>query len=100
VFPRIARPIVAVHCSAANKPRRLNVAFIRRYMLVIGPLSSLFEFATFGLMLAVYRTCAELRDKGARIVREPGPMKHGTTEIAFVEDQDGYRVELIQTRAR
>ena len=48
----------------------------------------------------VYRTCAQLRDKGARIVREPGPMKHGTTEIAFVEDPDGYRVELIQTRAR
>ena len=48
----------------------------------------------------IYRTCAELRDKGARIVREPGPMKHGTTEIAFVEDPDGYRVELIQTRAR
>ena len=48
----------------------------------------------------VYRTCTELRDKGARIVREPGPMKHGTTEIAFVEDPDGYRVELIQTRAR
>jgi len=48
----------------------------------------------------VYRTCAQLRDKGARIVREPGPMKHGTTEIAFVEDPDGYRIELIQTRAR
>jgi len=48
----------------------------------------------------VYRTCAELRDKGARIVREPGPMKHGTTEIAFVEDPDGYRIELIQIRAR
>ncbi|HLY38394.1 MAG TPA: lactoylglutathione lyase [Candidatus Binatia bacterium] len=48
----------------------------------------------------IYRTCAELRDKGARIVREPGPMKHGTTEIAFVEDPDGYRIELIQTRAR
>jgi len=47
----------------------------------------------------VYRTCAELRDKGARIVREPGPMKHGTTEIAFVEDPDGYRIELIQTPA-
>jgi lactoylglutathione lyase len=47
----------------------------------------------------IYRTCAELRDKGARIVREPGPMKHGTTEIAFVEDPDGYRIELIQTPA-
>jgi len=48
----------------------------------------------------IYATCAQLRDKGAKIVREPGPMKHGTTEIAFVEDPDGYRIELIQTRGR
>ena len=48
----------------------------------------------------VYRRCDELRQKGVRIVREPGPMKHGTTEIAFVEDPDGYRIELIQTGPR
>jgi lactoylglutathione lyase len=48
----------------------------------------------------VYRRCEELRAKGVRIVREPGPMKHGTTEIAFVEDPDGYRIELIQTGTR
>jgi lactoylglutathione lyase len=48
----------------------------------------------------VYRRCDELRQKGVRIVREPGPMKHGTTEIAFVEDPDGYRIELIQTATR
>jgi lactoylglutathione lyase len=46
----------------------------------------------------IYRCCDELREKGVKIVREPGPMKHGTTEIAFVEDPDGYRIELIQTR--
>ena len=34
--------------------------------------------------------------KGGRVVRPPGPMKHGTTVIAFVEDPDGYKVELIQ----
>ncbi len=44
----------------------------------------------------IYRTCEDLRAKGAKIVREPGPMKHGSTLIAFVEDPDGYRVELIQ----
>lgn len=44
----------------------------------------------------IYGTCEELRAKGARIAREPGPMKHGSTVIAFVEDPDGYRVELIQ----
>jgi lactoylglutathione lyase len=48
----------------------------------------------------VYGACADLRDKGAKIVREPGPMKHGGSEIAFVEDPDGYRIELIQLRER
>lgn len=46
----------------------------------------------------IYGRCEELRRKGAKIVREPGPMKHGSTEIAFVEDPDGYRIELIQAR--
>lgn len=41
-------------------------------------------------------TCRSLRDAGANIVREPGPMKHGTTIIAFVEDPDGYKIELIE----
>lgn len=44
----------------------------------------------------VYRACEQLRAQGARIVREAGPMKHGTTVIAFVEDPDGYKIELIQ----
>ena len=44
----------------------------------------------------IYATCEQLRAKGAKIVREPGPMKHGSTEIAFLEDPDGYKVELIQ----
>lgn len=43
----------------------------------------------------VYKTCELIRAKGAKIVREPGPMKHGTTILAFVEDPDGYRIELL-----
>jgi lactoylglutathione lyase len=46
----------------------------------------------------IYKKCAELRSRGAKVVREPGPMKHGTTDIAFVEDPNGYKIELIQTR--
>ena len=46
----------------------------------------------------IYRACDALRAKGAKITREPGPMKHGTTEIAFVEDPDGYKIELIQLK--
>jgi lactoylglutathione lyase len=42
--------------------------------------------------------CAEIKRRGGKVVREAGPMKHGTTVIAFVEDPDGYRIELIQKR--
>lgn len=41
-------------------------------------------------------TCEAIRAQGGKISREPGPMKHGSTVIAFVEDPDGYKVELIQ----
>lgn len=42
--------------------------------------------------------CAEIKARGGKVVREAGPMKHGTTVIAFVEDPDGYRIELVQRR--
>jgi lactoylglutathione lyase len=44
----------------------------------------------------IYAACERLRGVGVKITREPGPMKHGTTVIAFVEDPDGYKIELIQ----
>ena len=44
----------------------------------------------------VAATCAKLRAAGANILREPGPVKFGSTIIAFVEDPDGYKIELIQ----
>ncbi len=44
----------------------------------------------------IHSTCSQLRVAGAKIVRDPGPMKHGTTVIAFVEDPDGYKIELIE----
>jgi lactoylglutathione lyase len=45
-----------------------------------------------------YKACAEVKRRGGKVVREAGPMKHGTTVIAFVEDPDGYRIELIQRK--
>jgi lactoylglutathione lyase len=42
--------------------------------------------------------CAAIKAKGGKVVREAGPMKHGTTVIAFAEDPDGYRIELIQKK--
>ena len=47
----------------------------------------------------VYAACAEIKARGGRVVREAGPMKGGTTVIAFVEDPDGYKVELVEARA-
>jgi len=46
----------------------------------------------------IHATCAKLREQGVKITREPGPMQHGTTVIAFVEDPDGYKIELIEGR--
>ncbi|HEV7248062.1 MAG TPA: lactoylglutathione lyase [Shinella sp.] len=44
----------------------------------------------------IYAACEAMRKEGVKIVREPGPVKFGTTVIAFVDDPDGYRIELIQ----
>jgi lactoylglutathione lyase len=44
----------------------------------------------------IYGTCDRIKAQGGKVTREPGPMKHGTTVIAFVEDPDGYKIELIQ----
>jgi lactoylglutathione lyase len=44
----------------------------------------------------IYATCNELKGKGVKVTREPGPMKHGGSTIAFIEDPNGYKIELIQ----
>ena len=46
----------------------------------------------------IYGTCEGLREAGASIARAPGPMKHGTTVIAFIDDPDGYKIELIERK--
>lgn len=45
-----------------------------------------------------YAACEKIKSRGGKVVREAGPMKHGSTVIAFVEDPDGYRIELIQKK--
>lgn len=47
----------------------------------------------------VYAACDKIKQLGGKVVREAGPMKHGSTVIAFVEDPDGYKIELIQKKA-
>ncbi|CAM8412663.1 GloA Lactoylglutathione lyase and related lyases [Candidatus Methylopumilus universalis] len=43
-----------------------------------------------------YKTCELIKSKGGKVIREAGPMQHGATVIAFIEDPDGYKIELIQ----
>jgi lactoylglutathione lyase len=45
-----------------------------------------------------YAACEKIKLRGGKVVREAGPMKHGSTVIAFVEDPDGYKIELIQKK--
>ena len=49
---------------------------------------------------AIKGACEKIRAAGGKITREPGPMKHGTTVIAFVQDPDGYKIELIEEGSR
>lgn len=44
----------------------------------------------------VYKTCDKIKEMGGKVVREAGPMQGGTTVIAFVEDPDGYKIELLE----
>ncbi len=44
----------------------------------------------------IYKSCNLIKERGGRVTREPGPMKHGGSVIAFVEDPNGYKIELIQ----
>jgi len=46
----------------------------------------------------IYTTCDAIKAAGGNVTREPGPVKGGTTEIAFVKDPDGYMIELIQNK--
>ena len=48
----------------------------------------------------IHAVCERIRAAGGKITREPGPMKHGTTVIAFVQDPDGYKSELIEESSR
>lgn len=48
----------------------------------------------------IHDAVERLRAKGAKVVREPGPMKHGGSVIAFIEDPNGYKIELIELRGR
>ncbi len=45
-----------------------------------------------------YKACGLVRERGGKIISEAGPMKHGSTILAFIEDPDGYKIEFIQRK--
>ena len=61
------------------------------------PLGDAFGHLAIGVP-DIYATCEALRKDGVTITREPGPVKFGTTVIAFIEDPDGYDIELIEKK--
>lgn len=46
----------------------------------------------------VYQACEDIKAKGGKVVREAGPMKHGSSILAFIEDPDGYKIELLSPK--
>jgi lactoylglutathione lyase len=46
-----------------------------------------------------HKACEDVKRRGGKVTRDAGPMKHGTTVIAFVEDPDGYKIEFVQRKA-
>ena len=48
----------------------------------------------------IHAACDRLRERGGKVVREPGPMKGGTTVLGFLEDPDGYKIEVLEKHGR
>ena len=47
-----------------------------------------------------YKACEQVKQRGGKVISEAGPMQHGTTILAFIEDPDGYKIEFIQRKTR
>lgn len=79
----------------ADRPEQTELELTYNYGVDAYDLGSGFGHLAFG-MPDIYAVCERMRAGGAKVTREPGPVKFGTTVIAFVEDPDGYKIELIQ----
>jgi len=79
----------------ADRPEQTELELTYNYGVDKYDLGTGFGHLAIG-MPDIYAACERLRASGAKITREPGPVKFGTTVIAFVEDPDGYKIELIQ----
>jgi lactoylglutathione lyase len=81
----------------ANQPDQTELELTYNYGVDKYEMGTAFGHLAIG-MPDVYAACEKLRAAGAKITREPGPVKFGTTVIAFVEDPDGYKIELIERK--
>ncbi len=84
-----------VFVGYGNEPEHAVVELTYNYGVDKYEIGSAFGHLAIG-MPDVYGACARLKAAGAKVTREAGPVKFGTTVIAFVEDPDGYKIELIQ----
>jgi lactoylglutathione lyase len=81
-----------------NNPEHAEIELTYNYGVDSYELGSAYGHIALGVP-DVYAACATIKAKGGNITREPGPVKGGSTVIAFVTDPDGYKIELIERKA-
>jgi lactoylglutathione lyase len=79
----------------AGNPDQAEIELTYNYGLDHYDMGSAYGHIALGVP-DIYAACEKIRAGGGNVTREPGPVKGGTTEIAFVTDPDGYKIELIQ----
>lgn len=78
-----------------NNPDHAEIELTYNYGVATYDMGTAYGHIALGVA-DVYATCEKIRAAGGRITREPGPVKGGDTVIAFVQDPDGYKIELIE----
>ena len=78
-----------------NNPDHAEIELTYNYGVTTYDMGTAYGHIALGVA-DVYTTCEKIRAAGGRITREPGPVKGGDTVIAFVQDPDGYKIELIE----
>ncbi len=83
----------------ARNPEQAEIELTFNWDTASYELGTAYGHVAFGVD-DIHAVCDRIRAAGGKISREPGPMKHGTTVIAFVQDPDGYKIELIEESSR
>jgi lactoylglutathione lyase len=82
----------------ASNPAQAEIELTYNYGVDSYDMGSAYGHIALGVE-DIYATCEQIRARGGNITREPGPVKGGSTLIAFITDPDGYKIELIQRDA-